>query len=73
MQSARTDPCPVMGLVEIAARLGVSKSRARQLAAEGGFPPPWRLSAGSVWAAEDVEAWIRVRRPPPAEGHAGQT
>lgn len=64
MQTPRPDPCPVMGLVEIAARLGVSKSRARQLVAEASAPRPWSLSAGRVWATGEVEAWIAVRRPP---------
>lgn len=52
-----------MGLAEIAARLGVSKSRARQLAAGKDFPDGARLAMGTVWAAEDVEAWIVQRRP----------
>lgn len=63
---------PVMGLVEIAARMGVSKSRARQYAAEAGFPDGYRLSMGKVWMAADVEAWLAVRRPdlidPPTAG-----
>lgn len=68
MPNVRTDECPVMGLVEIAARIGVSKSRARQLVAEAGAPAPWPLSAGRVWDRAEVEAWIVVRRPdPPAE------
>jgi predicted DNA-binding transcriptional regulator AlpA len=54
---------PVMSLVEIAERLGVSKSRARQLADGRGFPEGYRLSVGWVWLTEDVEAWIAVRRP----------
>lgn len=52
-----------MGLVEIAERLGVSKSRARQLAAGKDFPDGWTLSMGRVWMAADVEAWIARRRP----------
>src|ERR1041384_158157 len=52
---------PVMGLVEIAARLGVSKSRARQLADSKDFPNGWKLSMGKVWMTTDVEAWIGRR------------
>jgi predicted DNA-binding transcriptional regulator AlpA len=61
---------PVMGLAEIAARLGVSKSRVRALALEPGFPRGWRLSMGTAWLTSDVEAWIAKRFPdraaPPA-------
>lgn len=52
-----------MGLVEIAARMGISKTRARQYAAEPGFPQGYRISVGWVWMAADVEAWLRHRRP----------
>lgn len=54
---------PIMGLVEIAARMGVSKTRVRQFAAEPGFPVGYRLSVGWVWMTADVEAWLRRRRP----------
>lgn len=57
----------MLGLYEIAQRLGVSKSRARQLAAGRDFPEGVRLHQGWVWAAEDVEAWIARRRPQPAD------
>lgn len=56
-------PAPVMGLTEIAARLGVSKRRARDYAAEPGFPTGHRLSVGWVWMTADIEAWIGRRRP----------
>lgn len=53
-----------MGLAEIAIRLGVSKTRARQIAAARGFPAPAaRLIMGQVWRASDVERWIRKNRP----------
>jgi prophage regulatory protein len=57
------EPVPVMGLVEVAQRLGVSKSRARQLADGKDFPHGYRLSVGWVWMTADVEAWIAKRRP----------
>lgn len=57
----------VMGLHEIAQRLGIGKSYARQLAEKRGFPEPTRLNAGLIWSTEDVEAWIAKYRPQLAE------
>jgi predicted DNA-binding transcriptional regulator AlpA len=54
----------VVGLTEIAERLGVSKSYARELAGRKGFPEPTRLAMGHVWTTADVEAWIARYRPP---------
>lgn len=56
-----------MGLAEVAQRLGVSKSRARQLAETRDFPDGTRLAMGKVWSTADVEAWIARRRPHLAE------
>lgn len=53
----------VMGLAEIAARLGISRTYARQLAGGRGFPEPTRLTMGQVWSTADVEAWIAKNRP----------
>ena len=53
----------VLGVQEIADRLGVGRGRVEQLAREPGFPEPTRLALGRVWSAEDVEAWIREHRP----------
>ncbi len=62
----------VMGLAEIARRLGISKPYARLIAERKGFPEPTRLTMGQVWSTSDVEAWIAKNRPdlaePPAEG-----
>lgn len=57
----------MMGLAEIAQRLGISKSYARELAGRKGFPDATRLSMGLVWSTEDVEAWIARHRPQLAE------
>lgn len=57
----------VMGLAEIAHRLGISRSYAREIAGRKGFPEPTRLTMGLVWDARDVERWIATHRPPPAE------
>ncbi len=57
----------LMGVREIAARLGVSRSRARQLALERSFPEPAaQLGMGKVWLTADVEAWIEKYRTPKA-------
>jgi predicted DNA-binding transcriptional regulator AlpA len=56
-----------MGLREIAARLGISKSYARRLAEGRTFPEGQRLNQGWVWSAEDVEAWIAKHRPQQAD------
>lgn len=53
----------VVGLTEIAKRLEVSKSYARQLAERRDFPPGTRLAMGQVWSTADIEAYIRRRWP----------
>jgi prophage regulatory protein len=58
----------LMGVYEIAVRLGVSRSRASQIVLEKGFPDPAaRLAMGVIWEAADVEAWIATHRPQLAE------
>lgn len=53
-----------MGAAEIAARLRISRQRAYILINRRDFPAPAAvLAMGSVWRAEDVEAWITERRP----------
>lgn len=53
-----------MGAKEIADRLGVSRLRAQQIIHRRGFPEPYAvLAMGSVWAATDVENWIKIHRP----------
>lgn len=72
-------PAPVIDMVGIGLRLGVSKTRVRQYVAEPGFPEGYLLSVGWVWMTADVEAWIKRRRPdlvetqnrPAAEGGHG--
>jgi predicted DNA-binding transcriptional regulator AlpA len=53
----------VMGVSEIAERLGVSKKRADQIVTQKGFPDGRRLKMGTVWSIDDVEAWIARYRP----------
>lgn len=57
-----------MGLTEVARRLGVSKSYARQLAERRDFPTGTRLAMGQIWSTEDVEAYIARRWPDKAKG-----
>lgn len=58
---------------EISERLGVSQSRARQLANQWNFPAPYdELHMGRVWRTSDVEAWIRQHRPDLDEGTEGE-
>lgn len=54
----------LMGISEIAERLGVTKSRADQISRERGFPEPAaRLRMGIIWQTSDVERWIAKHRP----------
>lgn len=58
----------VMGVAEIATRLGVSRSRAAQIVRERHFPEPAaRLVGIVIWETSDVEAWIASHRKPVAE------
>jgi predicted DNA-binding transcriptional regulator AlpA len=56
----------VMGLTEIAQRLGLSKRYAREITGRKGFPEPTHLAMGYVWSSKDIEAWIAKNRPEPA-------
>jgi prophage regulatory protein len=49
----------LMGPHEISQRLGRSRQWTAQLIQRKGFPEPVAvLAIGSVWLAQDVEAWI---------------
>ena len=53
----------LMGTAEIGQRLGVGRSRAHAITRDRTFPAPYQtLTMGSVWDANDVEAWIREYR-----------
>jgi prophage regulatory protein len=54
----------LMGVAEVAERLGVSRQRVDQLTREhADFPEPvGRLRAGRVWEQAAIEGWI-VRHP----------
>lgn len=52
----------LMGAVEVARRLGVSRQRVHQLASRPDFPvPAAELASGKVWESEAIEAWRRQR------------
>lgn len=54
----------LMGAAEIQERLGVSRRWAYTLITRYDFPRPYQtLRMGSVWDADDIEAWIRIHRP----------
>lgn len=58
----------LMGVHEIAARLGVSRQRVYQVidSPTSNFPVPFdEIAAGRLWTVEDVEHWIlQYRRGP---------
>lgn len=48
----------LMGTIEIAKILGITKQRVNQLALTDDFPKPLaKLSAGRIWDRADVEKW----------------
>lgn len=52
-----------MGAYEIRQRLGYSRGWVQRLITRRDFPAPYQvLRMGSVWDAEDVEAWIAANR-----------
>jgi predicted DNA-binding transcriptional regulator AlpA len=62
-----------MGTAEIGQRLGVTRSRAHAITRDRDFPEAYQtLTMGSIWLADDVEAWIRQHRPALAEDPEGE-
>jgi predicted DNA-binding transcriptional regulator AlpA len=62
----------LMGAAEIQRRLGLGRNRVFQITSNRNFPAPYAvLTMGSVWAADDVEAWIQQHRPELAEDPEG--
>ncbi len=58
----------LMGAAEVRDRLGVGRTRLRELQRREGFPQPLKkLSGGQIWDGAAVEAWIATHRPPPDE------
>jgi hypothetical protein len=51
-------PREVVGAVEIAEMLGVSRQRVNQFAMRDDFPKPWRkLATGRIWDLRAIERW----------------
>ena len=56
-------PAPLLGITQIARRLGMSRQRAHKLADRGDFPAPVHdLPTGRLWRESDVERWV-ARHP----------
>lgn len=54
-------PTPVLGITQIARRLGLTRQRAHKLAERGDFPTPVHdLPTGRLWRKGDVERWIEA-------------
>lgn len=55
-----------IGITQLARLLGVSKSRADQLAREPGFPTPQRIGTQAVriWDITTIREWARTRAHP---------
>jgi prophage regulatory protein len=54
----------LLRLPDVLRRVGLSRSMVYQLAADGRFPAPVRLtSRTSAWRSDDVQAWIDSRHP----------
>ncbi len=65
-----------MGLTEVAAHFGISKSYARKLSERRDWPEGTKLLQGWVWDGLDVEQWWNEhphigRRPTEGEPDAG--
>lgn len=61
---ARSYSKTLLGAHEAAARLGVTTTRLRQLAATDGFPTPAiELVGGKLWHADEIDTWRRNRQP----------
>jgi prophage regulatory protein len=53
----------LVGIKEVAALLGVSRTRADQLSRRPNFPPPMvRHARVRLWEDKDVQAWIKANR-----------
>jgi predicted DNA-binding transcriptional regulator AlpA len=66
-------PRRLYGSQELQERLGVSRTRVRQLTALPSFPAPIDvIAAGKVWDAAEVERWIREHRPDLADSSDGE-
>jgi prophage regulatory protein len=64
-------PMRLMGAAELCLRLGVSRQRTYKIARRPDFPKPLaKLGGGTVWSSDEVEAWMKIHRPPIDGGEA---
>lgn len=62
------DADKLMGAAEICARLGVGRTRLRELRRRPDFPAPIKILTGmAIWDGDAVEAWIAEHRKPAVE------
>jgi predicted DNA-binding transcriptional regulator AlpA len=60
-----------MGAAELCERLGVSRQRTYKIAERPDFPKPVvKLAQGTVWLTEEIEAWMKIHRPPVDDSEA---
>jgi predicted DNA-binding transcriptional regulator AlpA len=56
------EPLDLVGMSDVAKMLGVSRSRADQLARQVDFPQPIaQLSGGRIWQRTQIEEWMATR------------
>lgn len=61
----QVDSDKLMGAAEVCERLGIGRTRLRELMRRPTFPQPLKkLTAGYVWDGDQVERWIAEHRPP---------
>jgi prophage regulatory protein len=64
-------PMRFMGAAELCERLGVSRQRTYKIAERPDFPKPVvKLAQGTVWLTEEIEAWMKIHRPPVDDSEA---
>jgi predicted DNA-binding transcriptional regulator AlpA len=64
-------PMRLMGAAELCERLGVSRQRTYKIAERPDFPKPVaKLGQGTVWLSDEVEAWMKIHRPPVDDSEA---
>lgn len=56
-------PDDLLGLLEVAELLGVSRSTAKNYARRADFPAGEQLSRGRVWRRADVAKWSKANLP----------
>jgi predicted DNA-binding transcriptional regulator AlpA len=63
-------PIEVLGVAEIARRLGVSRQAVDEASRRPGFPEPYAIveSRRRFWLPEEVEEWIAARQSKSTNG-----